>query len=418
MNSPIFLSMLAIILIGGCVQQPLATQEQSPAPKNGLGALCSGDECNIFCKDNLGRCKEYCQRNPANALCQKSFGFESKYGIVETANKTETKPQASNPVYGTGCVSNTKPVFTKPFTDLSKINHMTPIGNIKAGSLSRSYVFVKKDGSGTSLLAPLYAPSNSTLFGIVYAYRGDKSKGARAEYRLDFRASCEVIFAFDHIAQISGRLKQFAPEVPADSTQRDKEIYVPVTAGELLGYTDGGLAGGSWDFLLFNYAKEVPHINPARWTSDHNKYADCPYDYFTEDLRKQYYSMFASAGGERAPSTCRSASRDVAGTLAGGWFKGNSTDTQGSRLYLGSDFSTVDLVMDEGNPLATGSVLSIRHQNAQIKPEDVKVGQSVCYSEGASHAFLKLLTETQMAADIGPGACPPNLPASPDIWER
>lgn len=42
-----------------------------------LGSLCSGKEqCNNFCKNNFGRCKTYCKKYPANALCKKPFPFE------------------------------------------------------------------------------------------------------------------------------------------------------------------------------------------------------------------------------------------------------------------------------------------------------------------------------------------------------
>ena len=376
---------------------------------NRLGSLCYDEEsCNAFCLNNRGRCTDYCNGNPENSICKKLFG------ALDT-DKVNTK---SDEPINIGCKNNSKPIFTSPFTDLSKIEHITPIGNIKAGSQSRSYVFANRYENGTKALVPIYAPTNATLFGLVYAWRGDKTTG-RGEYRLDIRASCEVIFAFDHVTQITDRLKEFAPEVPAEDTRRQSEISVPITEGELLGYTDGVFASGGFDFFLLNYEKEVSHINPSRWTSDHNKYADCPYDYFTEDLKKQYYSMFASAGGEKRKSTCRSASRDVAGTLSGAWFKEkDATDAAGTRLLVGSDFSTVDLVVDENNPLATGSVLSIRHQSAPVKPEDVKIGGSVCYSDGTNHAFLKLLTETQMGSDIRQGPCPSILPDNYEIWER
>ncbi len=371
-----------------------------------LGSLCSGeDSCQFFCNTNRGRCTDYCQNNPENPLCQKLFGQ------VPEVNREATKQL---------CISNTKPLFTKPFTDLTNINHITPIGNVNAGSLSRSYIAVKAYPNGTGIFVPLYSPTNATLFRIAYAYRGDPSKGARAEYRLDFRVSCEVTFAFDHIAEISDKLKQFAPTEPAYTTRSDREISVPISEGEYLGSTNGGLAGKAWDFLLFNYAKEVLHINPSRWASDHNKYADCPYDYFTEDLKKQYYSMFTSAGGEKGELNCRSASRDIAGALSGGWFKEkDDTDSKGTRLVVASDYSTVDLVIDqEATDLAR--LLALRHQNPPVKPEDVKVGQSVCYfdSEKQQHAFLKLLTEVVMASHIGSGPCPSSLPENHETWER
>lgn len=415
----IVVSILILVLIVTAVviftqrsSAPTNTQSQTESSpqisskrEKGLGLLCSGEkECVAFCANNRGRCEVYCKGNE-NELCRLIFR-------PVTSEKRDTPPNLD-------CKNDTQPLFTKPFTDLSKINHIMPLGNVKAGSLSRSYISVKREKNDSKVWAPLFAPTNATLFRIAYAYRGDPAQGGRAEYRIDFRVSCEVTFGFDHIANISERLKQFAPTEPTYMTRGGKEVSVPVIEGELIGFTNGGLIGGAWDFLLFNYAKEVSHINPSRWTSEHNKYADCPYDYFTEDLRKQYYAMFASAGGERAQnSTCRSASRDVAGTLSGGWFKGNATDVSGARIIIGSDYSTVDLVVDENDPRAMGSVLSIRHQNAPKKPEDVLTGGSVCYTDGTNHAFLKLLSDTQMASSIGNGSCPSTLPQEYEIWER
>ncbi|MBI5355570.1 MAG: hypothetical protein HZB68_03900 [Candidatus Aenigmarchaeota archaeon] len=45
--------------------------------KTGLGELCANEEeCNIFCKDSVGRCKDYCKSNTENPICQKPFAFE------------------------------------------------------------------------------------------------------------------------------------------------------------------------------------------------------------------------------------------------------------------------------------------------------------------------------------------------------
>ncbi len=422
------LIIILVIIISGCVQEARFQEErfeserfgentnqveeiQEPAREEGLGTLCSGsEECKSFCSNNRGRCESFCKRNQ-NKLCPLIFSPapENKFSVDQFPVGEPEK-----------CESNSNPVFTHTFTDLTNIDHITPIGNVNAGSLSRSYIAVKTYPNGTGIFVPLYSPTEATLFSITYAYRGDPSKGARAEYRLDFRVSCEVTFAFDHIAEISEKLKQFAPTQPAYTTRSDREISVPISEGEYLGSTNGGITGKAWDFLLFNYEKEVPHINPSRWTSDHNKYADCPYDYFTKELRMQYYHKFTSAGGEKAPNpTCRSASRDIAGTLSGGWFKGNSTDSKGTRLIVASDYSTVDLVIDqEATDLAR--LLVIRHQNAQVKPEDVHVGGTTCYydPEKQQHAYLKLLTDTQIASDISPGPCPTSLPENYEIWER
>ena len=131
--------------------------------------------------------------------------------------------------------------------------------------------------------------------------------------------------------------------------------------------------------------------------------------------------MFTSAGGEKTSNpSCRSASRDVAGTLSGGWFKGDSTDSRGTRLVIGSDYSTVDLVIDKDDPTDSGRLLSLRHLNAPKKPEDVIVGNSVCYfdPEINKHAYLKLLTAMEMGLSIGEGNCPSSFPGQYETWVR
>jgi len=386
--------------MSGCIQQESIQKE----------AIEDSDQAAQVSNTEI---QEIQQPAPASSEEKPTIPIQEDQAIAPESPETlqqKTQPSAPTPQQlGLTCKSNTKPIFTSAFTDFSKIRYFTPIGGVNVGSMSRSYIFVKTDESGNRMSAPIYAPTDATLFGIVYAYRGNKASGARAEYRLDIVVSCEVTFSFDHIAEISDRLKPFAPSTPANDTRGIGGLSVPIKAGELLGYTGGG------DFLLFNYAKEVPHINPSRWTSEHNKYTDCPYDYFTEDLKKQYYAMFASAGGEKSDNpTCRSASRDVAGTLSGGWFQGDSTDGRGSRLYLASDYSRVDLVIDK-DALPR---FVIRDEKPSVKPEGVKMGGNVCYSDGINHAFLKLLTETQMAVGIGLGGCPSQLPAEYETWVR
>src|SRR3989344_3693396 len=76
------LVLIGIVFISGCIQQDsLYNKEQLNnkipfgAINKGLGSLCSDEEeCNTFCHDNKGRCKDYCDNNPENEVCQK-LGF-------------------------------------------------------------------------------------------------------------------------------------------------------------------------------------------------------------------------------------------------------------------------------------------------------------------------------------------------------
>ena len=58
-----------------------------------LGTLCRGKvQCNLFCKYNIDRCKNYCRANPKNSLCLKPFAFERVPKPPEPMKPITTKP--------------------------------------------------------------------------------------------------------------------------------------------------------------------------------------------------------------------------------------------------------------------------------------------------------------------------------------
>lgn len=60
-------------------QQEVFPQKTGGEIQPAFGNLCSGEDgCNDFCKNNLGRCKEYCLHNPQNELCKSHFSLEAK----------------------------------------------------------------------------------------------------------------------------------------------------------------------------------------------------------------------------------------------------------------------------------------------------------------------------------------------------
>src|SRR3989338_1756892 len=316
------LLLIIIIFMSGCVQQESLQIDQDDKQKQVNNENEKGELTNQTKQEEL----------------KKPLKEENLINEQSPAESTQSSQRDSTS--SANCQPNDHPVFTASFTDIDRLAQITPIGGIMVGSQSRSYVYMKKDGNDFSTPSPVYAPVDSKLVGIVYAWR-DKAAGV-AEYRLDFQVSCEVTYSFDHIPQLSDKLSKLAPEKPADNTYDNPITPVPVAVGEQVGSTRKGL-----DFFLFNRAKKVEYINPKRWISDHHTIADCPYDYFTDELKHKYYSLFTSAGGF-VPSvkTCRSASRDVAGTLAGAWFQGDATDIQGAHLYIADDFNTVDMVRE------------------------------------------------------------------------
>lgn len=307
-----------------------------------------------------------------------------------------------------------KIIFTHEFTDLNLINHLGVIGAINAGSSGRSYVAVKKSANGTYPFVPVYAPVNSTIVGITYARRGGPNTAG--EYRLDIKAGCGIEYFFDHIDDVSDKIKELAPKEPADNTRTGAYVSLPIETGELLGYTDGTPQAHTWDFSVMNMNKENYFINPSRWEWAQNKNAICPYDLFVDEIKNRYYEALALWDGSKQEiPNCGKASHDVPGTLAGGWFQGNAKDTQGNRLVLGGLYSLVELIIDRDS----GPRFSIRDYNFKKMPEEITIGNEICYSDGNNFAYLKLLSDNKMITSIGNGNCPNSFPNKEnEEWER
>lgn len=323
-------------------------------------------------------------------------------------NREEDQPR--------NCKNDPNPVFTHPFTDIEKIEQLAPLGSINAGSPGRAYVFIKGKYNEPHQKVPIYAPTDATLEYIVYARRDPNNPTARGEYRLDFRVSCEVRFTFDHISDISDKLMAYAPSEPANNTASNKSISVPVKAGEKLGETDGAMRNGSWDFILINESKNVSHINPKRWDWEQTTHADCPYDYFTPELKSAYYAKLRAIGGEELnPLNCGSPSHDIAGTASGGWFQKDSTNMKGMWMEIGNATkkSEINIRKDGRN------FFSVRNYKTRPFPDQLTVGKSACYVEENKWAFIKVDSDSQLSLATGSGNCPNAFPSyKTELWER
>lgn len=314
------------------------------------------------------------------------------------------------------CQSNPSPIFTTDFTDLEKISNFRPLGSNQAGSTGRGYMVVK-DG----MEAPIYSPADAILETIIYAPRGPDTP---AEYGLYFKVSCEVTFLFDHIDKISDKIKEFAPKEPANSTRTELGTHpgVVIKKGELLGYSDGTPLAHTFDFLLMNKSKSAPRINQKRWTWEQALYSQCPYDYFTKELKDKYYAKIGDISRMSGVDSfipvkdCGGPSHDTAGTASGGWFKGDSTDYKGDYLAVNKYLETVEVTLrKDGN-----REVSVSDYSPKVWPQDIKAGNEVCYqdSNGNMWAYVKLISENQLTFAKGFGSCPASFPKDFDTWER
>lgn len=314
--------------------------------------------------------------------------------------------------FSANCVSNPNPIFTHAFTDLSKIEALGVLGGVVGGSPGRSYVTIKKGEK-----VPVYNPADAVLETIVWADRGS----GQSEYGFYFRASCEVIYLLDHVEEIADGIKNLRPEKPGPSTatQFGSQPHVRLKAGELLGYTDGTPQARTFDFLLINKSKPAFHINPARWKWEQAVYADCPYDYYEENLRKQHYALLGTGieGELMKAENCGSPSQDVAGTASGGWFQSDSTTEKGKWLLLGRQFNWTEMSLRENG---SNINFSLKEFNPKITPDKIIAGQAACFQGYENDwAYVKLISDNKLALARGNGQCPAAFPeAQAEIWER
>ena len=156
--------------------------------------------------------------------------------------------------------------------------------------------------------------------------------------------------------------------------------------------------------------------NQARYEAnrdlDASLHADCPYDYFPDELRIQFYALLPN-------EDCGSASQDQLGTLAGTWFAERSFDLErvGPKLIVGR------------TRVPSGEFIIVRGESAEIRvyadqmtfADPTEITTRHCYqtSQGPPRfAYLDLRSEMELAVAFGDGTCPTGLPGDYDLYYR
>lgn len=197
--------------------------------------------------------------------------------------------------------------FTSDFVDKAKTELIVPPGGTGSGKnligtefKTHSFVQVKADSA-------IYAPVDMKLIqGSHYIEEGMN------QYLLIFESGC-IRVLLDHILKPVDSIKNVFPKeasVNIDELQHSgsqsagldaayASSKVDFKAGDLLGTTNGTKLAHRFDFGVYNFGKksflaqEPNYQNQWRYA-----YADCPYDYYQNEKRSFYYSLFASANSQ------------------------------------------------------------------------------------------------------------------------
>ena len=307
--------------------------------------------------------------------------------------------------------SNPSPVFTHHLTDLDKIRGIVPLGSISGGTIAeKSYLMNKTGPNGEPLEIPVYAPVDMHLTEL--AYRAGQADG---EYLLLFQVSREVRIRLDHITDPVDAIRDVGPDSPGNSTiTSPPSDDVHLEAGDLVGHTTITTPSGSWDFGLTNTTVENEFVNMERYRSDEALgplEADCPYEYLEPSLQPEDEALYGlQSGTPYAGATCRSASRDVPGTLAGAWFP--DRDVSGGLEYgvvIARDFDGEIRI----GGLAEGQLFIPPDPEPPVAPEAVEVGEEICYHdpEFDHYAYFRVVSDMEVEVSADRGACPATFPS-------
>jgi hypothetical protein len=294
------------------------------------------------------------------------------------------------------------PVFTRSMTNLSLIDHVTPLGEIQAGHpfSDHSYVTNKPHEN-----VPVFAPTTLEVYNVVFN---------GVDYTIQARANCAIFIEFAHITSPITELLELAGDAHL-GLDASAPTLAKFEAGTLLATTTGTSQSGTWDFAVYNKDRSASFLNTARLGQvDKYRYADCPYDYFESSLKTRLYDLL---GPKPAilPKTCRAIERGIAGTLAGTWWE-NVNDRADqiqnpslSPLVIGSSLDgKVRVFIGEG-PLDI-----VADQLPEL------VWTSHCYNVPAGHIALRLVTTDTLEVSTGSETCE-NLAfplAAPKIYYR
>jgi len=317
--------------------------------------------------------------------------------------------------------SNPSPVFTHYLVNPDSIQGIVPPGSISDNTVAeKSYMFMKNTGTANPDYVGIYAPVDMKLVAIAY-----RTSQGQNQYLLMFQVSKEVKIRLDHIDFPVEAIRNAGPPTPSpnnDTHTSSPTKSVEFKAGDLIAYSNG-TTSGVWDFGVSNSTYENNFVNINRYRNDPQDYEElhsvCPFKYFEDSVKSKYESLYALQTGQPYKgATCRSASRDVAGTLSGLWYldkapHGDFSDV----LALASDF---DGELRIGGLF--GHTMFVKDTpTLPTLPENVKINDEVCYEDqgGGNFTFFKVLSNSQVEVATGYSGCPAAFPTSnTEIYNR
>ena len=306
----------------------------------------------------------------------------------------------------TTCSSDISPVFTHNIIDPERFSQALVPWRADSGEI-KGHGNIRVTGPGNT--AAIYAPTDLTLIAGNAGTDGGLVTGvnAPASYLLMLQVSCEVTIRLDHVHKPVAKI---ASVLKIDGGYTEISPGVTFAAGELIGYAEDFSDKVPAQLSNFDFGVQNTGITPAIFANQ-SRYAnafmpaklnaDCPYSYFTPDLRAGFLAMLSDDGGNSIADATACTGRvthDVAGTISGAWFPASDTGAS-----YGPDHLSIAL---ESPALLKISGLVDWNLDGSKVTNPTTVTGDACYSNNGQYLFLHLTSASTLTAVVGADACP------------
>ena len=179
----------------------------------------------------------------------------------------------------------TNPTLVADITDLTKVQKITAPG-VQSAEGPKGHSFIWTGG----INVPVYAPIAGVLESGAYL-KDNESSPAQYILWFDINGYCDFQFKFAHIDEPIDAIKQNFPSTPkvADSRGSPVANRVEFKVGDLIGYTQGNIPSGNWDFGLYDKSKDGALTQYGSTGSHRN--AVCWVDFYSSTKQQQYRSL-------------------------------------------------------------------------------------------------------------------------------
>ena len=325
------------------------------------------------------------------------------------------------------CTSNPSPAFTHMFADLSKVESIVPLGTPSTGGEIKERHQVQLLAGQTT---PVIAPAQARLELVRHFQATSPPFPSNDDYYgVRLRISCEVYAHIDHIQTAGERLRAAVSGYSSGFVEPARSTVF--AAGEVIGHTGGSTSGQpnmprgyAFDYAVYNAKQENVFVNMARYRTSNelanSLHSVCGAAYYSGSLRSDFHNKLGYRGNTAA-GNCRSASRDVAGAIAGGWFRvGAAEGSDGWRLGIATEVD--GFIRMAIHPFGGGGFSPIRTTGSVNLDPALATGTTpYCYTQVATseHWFQLSANGLRMSMQQQPGNCSGTAPASYSVqWER